>query len=295
MNEQPDEVVFARGAEVLAARTLALTLFFDTVSVQRVALAAMVAEAVMLVAPQAHWARFGTMTRNEAIDASIASGAIAYVRQMLAERKDAELAIDAGPTLDGVGSWAVRYGDSPSYEGDLLGYVQLSLPLEQTDALLRLALRWFGEVNFVHGRGGLHVNYDHGDIDVQRNMAMRGHCERYRGVDLDDLVTERRALHELIKNAQWLILIGNGMLARDEAQANVLRALPETLTTPHGLVLRVCERPVPGDAHRCEDMTAMREMNAMLAPWLVDNLFPLPGFPDEEATRTWLHALRPER
>jgi hypothetical protein len=155
-----------------------------------------------------------------------------------------------------------------------------------------LALRWFGEVNFLHGRGGLHVNYDHGDIDVQRNMAMRGHCERYRGVDLDDLITERRALHEHIKNAQWLTLMGNDMLARDDAQADVLRGLPETLATPHGLLLRACEQPIPGDSHRCEDLTAMREMNDLLAPWLIENLFPLPGFPDEEATRAWLHALR---
>lgn len=294
MNEQPDLVVFARGAEVLAARTLALTFFFDTMSVQRVALATMVAEAVTLVAPRARWARFGTMTRNEAIVASLVGEAIAYVRRTLMERKDAELAIDAGPTLDGVGSWAVRYGDSPGYEGDLLGYVQLSLPIEQTDALSRLALRWFGEVNFLHGRGGLHVNYDHGDIDAQRNMAMRGHCERFRGVDLCDLVTERRALHGHLKNAQWLTLMGNEMLARDEAQANVLRALTDTSTTPNGLMLRACEWPLSGDAHRSEDMTALREMNAMLAPWLVDNLFPLPGFPDEEATRTWLHALRLE-
>lgn len=292
MNEQPDEVVFARGAEVLAARTLALTFFFNTASVQRIALAAVVEEAVALVVPQARWARFGTMTRNEAIDASLAGEALAYVRRSLKAREDAELAIDAGGTLDGVGSWAVRYADSPSYEGDLLGYLQLSLPVDQSDALLRLALRWFGEVNFLHGRGGLHVNYDHGDIDVQRNMAMRGHCERYRGVDLDDLITERRALHEHIKNAQWLTLMGNDMLARDDAQADVLRGLPETLATPHGLLLRACEQPIPGDSHRREDLTAMREMNDLLAPWLIDNLFPLPGFPDEEATRAWLHALR---
>ena len=295
MSEQLQEVVFARDPEVLAARTLGITFFFNTVSVQRIALDAMAAEAVTLVVPQACWARFGTMTRNEALDAALADEAVGYMRRALADRKDVELAIDSGPTLDSVGPWAVRFADSPSYEGDLLGYVQLSLPLGQVDALLRLALRWFGEVNFLHGRGGLHVNYDHGDIDAQRNLAMRGHCERYRGVDLGDLVTERRALHEHIKNAQWLTLVGDAMLARDEAQTDVLRALPGTLATPNGLLLRAGERPVPGDAHRREDMTTLRDMNAMLAPWLVENLFPLPGFPDEEATRTWLHALRPER
>lgn len=294
MNEQPEEVVFARGAEVLAARTLGLTFFFDTASVQRAALAAVAAEAATLVAPQACWARFGAMTRNEAMDASLAEEAVGYLSRALADRKDVELAIDSGPTLDSVGPWGMRFADSPGYEGDLLGYVQLSLPLGQADALLRLALRWFGEVDFLHGCGGLHVNYDHGDIDAERNLAMRGHCERYRGVDLGDLVTERRALHEHIKNAQWLTLMGEAMLARDEAQADVLRALPGTLATPNGLLLRAGEWPIAGDAHRHEDMATLRDMNAMLAPWLVENLFPLPGFPDEEATRTWLHALRLE-
>lgn len=293
--QQQEEMVFSRGPEVLAARTLGLTLFFDTVSVQRVALAAAVAEAVALVASQASWIRFGNMTRNEAIDAQLVDEATAYVRRTLSERKDAELAIDSGRTLDGVGAWALRYADSPGYEGDLLGYLQLSLPLDQADALLRLAGRWFREVNFRHGRGGLHLNYDHGDIDAQRNMAMRGHCERYRGVDLGDLVTERRALQQHIKNAQWLTLMGNDMLAADEAQADVLRALPGTQVTRHGLLLRACEQPVPGDAHRREDVTALRDMNAMLEPWLVENLFPLPGFPDEEATRAWLHTVRTER
>lgn len=288
----PDFAVFARNGEVLATRALGLTLYFETAVVDRIALGAMVVEAIGLVTPHARWVRLDATTRNDAMSPALAREAADYVRHTLASGADAELAIDSGATLDGVGPWALRYADSPGYEGDLLGYVQFHMPPADADTLLRLALRWFGEVNFLHGYGGLSLNYDHGDVDAQRNMAMRGHCERFLGVNLSDLVTERRALLADIKNAQWLTLLSHELLARDRAQATVLRSLVDTQATSHGVLLRAGDMPLAGDAHRREDLPALREMNAMLSPWLIENLFPLPGFADEEDTRKWLHALR---
>lgn len=301
---ESDPVVFAHDGEVLAIRTLALTLFFETGTVDRVALGVMASEAIGLVAPHARWMRFDEMTRNKWIDTALLQTGMAFVKDSLLARADGVLIIDSGSTIGGVGQWSFQYVDTPSEEGEVLGSVQLHMPIcsaegpiaadKAADALLRLALRWTGEVNFFHGYGGLSVNYDQGDINARRDMALRGHAERYLGFNLSDLVTERRGLLAQLKNAQWLTFLGNAMLSYNPVHAELLWAWPGSLTTAQGLLLRAGERPEAGDVHRGEDLPALRELNEMLQPWLVDNLFPMPGFfPDEEAVRRWLHSLRP--
>jgi hypothetical protein len=47
-------------------------------------------------------------------------------------------------------------------------------------------LAWVDSTNFLHGYVGLFMNFDHGDVDKERSVAMRSYCERHLGVDLGD-------------------------------------------------------------------------------------------------------------
>jgi len=295
MHSLKDAIVFERNGEALATLTLSVTLFFDTLTISDT-LGDMLSQALDIVAPHAIWYRAGDMSRNQAMEEGLAARHGQLVKNALSSNTDCFLMLDSGNTLDAVGLWSLKYSNAPSYEGDVLGYVQIHVPYHETnsqnESLLRDVLAWVSHVNFLHGYGGLSMNFDHGDMDKERNIAMRAYCERHLGVNLSDLVTERRALHDDIKGAQWLTFVGNMLLEKHADAATRLRSTPGATTTPQGILIQACEKPLLGDRHQQQDVTPYINVNALLAPWLVDNLFPMPGFPDEEATRTWLHRLR---
>jgi hypothetical protein len=287
-------LIFQRGEETLATLTLSCTLFFDTLAVSD-SLADVVSRAVELVAPHATWYRAGDMSRNAPADPRALSHARDLLGAALTTKTDYFLTVDSGVLLDSVGSWSLKYSSAPSYEGDVVGYLQFHVDqaFVAPPVFLQHVRSWVETVNFLHGYAGLSVNYDHGDVDQARNIAMRGFCERHLGVNLSDLVTERRALAGRIKNAQWLTFVGTALLREHETKARQLRSLDRTMLTAQGLLIQACEEPLLGDTHRGENVAPYIDVNAQLKPWLVDNLFPLPGFPDEESTRAWLHKLRP--
>lgn len=296
MHGLKDIVIFERNQETLATLTLSATLFFDTLTASKT-LGDMLSQALDMVAPHATWHRSGDMSRNEAMEQGLAVRYIQLVKSSLSSNTDCFLMLDSGSTLDGVGSWSLKYSNAPSYERDVLGYLQVHVPYDETcsqcESLFRDMAAWVSEVNFLHGYAGLSLNFDHGDIDKARNTAMRAYCERYLGVNLSDLVTERRALVDSIKGAQWLTFIGNALLKQHEEEALLLHPVEGSTATPQGILIRACERPLLGDRYKQQDVTPYINVNTLLTPWLVDNLFPMPGFPDEEATRMWPHRLRP--
>jgi hypothetical protein len=291
----PSSVIFQRGEEVLATLTLSCTFFFDAAA-RADALSDAVIDAVDLVKAQAAWYRAGTMSRNQQVDEEGVANSLQYVREALVAQADCYLMIDSGRPLDAVGGWSVKFGSSPSSEGENLGYFQVHVDHAQVpaDVFHRSVRSWVEHVGFLHGYAGFAVNYDFGDVDPRRNAAMRGFCERYVGVSLTDLVTERGALHDGVKNASWLTFIGDALLSRHDADAQNLRAFDGAIATSNGVLLAACPAPLLGDRHTGEDVSAYIQVNDRLQPWLVDNLFPLPGFPDEEATRAYLHKLRPQ-
>jgi len=297
MHSLKNTIVFERNQETLATLTLSATLFFDTLTVSDT-LGDMLSQALNIVAPHATWYRADDMSRNQAMEEDLSARHVQLVKSALSSNTDCFLMLDSGNTLDGVGLWSLKYSNAPTYEGDVLGYVQVHVPYDETnsqhESLFRDVLAWVSGVNFLHGYVGLSMNFDHGDVDKVRNVAMRAYCERYLGVNLSDLITERRALHDSIKGAQWLTFVGNALLGQHEEEALRLRSAQGATSTPQGILIRACDKPLLGDRHQQQDVTPYINVSAQLAPWLVDNLFPMPGFPDEEATRAWLHRLRPD-
>jgi hypothetical protein len=236
------------------------------------------------------------MKRNRAVEESSIVRLAQVVNSALFSKNDCMLIHDSGNSLDAVGSWSLKYSNAPSHRGDVLGYIQVHVPCNETSSsawFAQLVLSWVREVNFLHGYGGLSVNFDHGDLDKERNVAMRAYCERYLGVNLSDLVTERRALRNSIKGAQWLTFLGNTLLDEREEEAFALRSVRGAMSTTKGILIQACDEPLLGDRQRLEALQPYININAVLAPWLVENLFPMPGFPDEEAVREWLYRLRP--
>jgi hypothetical protein len=174
--------------------------------------------------------------------------------------------------------------------------VQVHVPYDannsQHESLFSDVLTWVSGVNFLHGYAGLSMNFDHCEVDKTRNLAMRAYCERHLGVNLSDLITERRALHDSIKGAQWLTFVGNALFGKHEEEMLHIGSTQGATITSQGILIRACDKPLLGDRHQQQDVTPYINVNAQLAPWLIGNLFPMPGFPDEEATRVWLHRLR---
>jgi hypothetical protein len=289
-------VVYQRRDEVLATLTLSCTLFFDA-NAQVDNLTKVLADAVNLVTPHVTWYRDGTMSRNQHIEGPAFEHSLHEVIQALRAHVDCYLVVDSGQPLDAVGAWSVKFGSSPSSEGENLGFIQVHVDYARMSAVefRRRVQAWSEDVAFVHGYAGFGVNYDYGDVDQPRNLAMRGFCERYLGVTLTDLVTERNALLRGVKNACWLTLIGQNLLERHGALSQHLRTVDGVVSTPHGLLIVACPEPLLGDRHRDEDLREYIAVNRHIQPFLVDNVYPLPGFPDEEATRAYLHRLRVER
>ena len=288
-----DSVIYRRREEVLATLTLSCTLFFDAAA-RGEDLAEVLVDAVNLVRPHATWYRDGAMSRNQRIDDEAFSRSLHDVDEALRAQSDCYLTVDSGHPLDAVGGWSVKFGNSPSSEGENLGFIQVHVDHTRIPAVefQRRMQVWVERTGFLHGYAGFGVNYDYGDIDPPRNLAMRGFCERYLGVTLTDLITERSGLTAGVKNACWLTFIGKRLLERHKADAEHLRSLAAATSTSHGVLIAACPMPLLGDRHRDEAVTEYIAVNQQIRPWLIDNLFPLPGFPDEEATRAYLHQLR---
>ncbi|MGC4067463.1 MAG: DUF3396 domain-containing protein [Polyangiaceae bacterium] len=285
------DVVFQRKEEILALRTLSATLFFDTADAAQVE--AVVLESLQSMLPHARWVRIDDMPRNRALNDELSGSIAPTIQKATARGKDCFIMLDSGDTLDGVGPWSLKYSCSPSYGDEIVAYVQVHFPCEGGREPLRV---WFekatSSAGFLHGYAGYGVNFDHGESDRERDRAMRAHCERYRGVMVSDLITEKENLQRVIKGAQWLSFIGRSLLAEHDLAARNLLGESGVRDTGHGVLIQATPEPLLGDTSLGEDMTAYARVNGMLEPWLVDNLFPLPGFPDEDATRDWLHYLR---
>lgn len=291
-------IVFEQDGEILVTLTLSVTLFFDTLKVSN-ALGDILSQALGLILPHATWYRARDMTRCQPLKEGAGIEFDQMMKSALVSKKDCFLMLDSGSTFD-TGLWSLKYSNTPSYEGDVLGYFQVHVPYDEAIFQFGLfkqhILAWVSDVNFLHGYAGFSMNFDQGDVNKSRDMAMRAYCERHLGVNLSDLITETEwgALHDCIKGAQWLTFIGNALLEKHADAAARLRTAPGATATPQGILFQACEKPLLGDRHQQQDVTPYIKVNAQLAPWLVDNLFPMPGFPDEEATRTWLHRLRPD-
>lgn len=121
---------------------------------------------------------------------------------------------------------------------------------------------------------------------------MRAFCERFAGVDLTDVITESEALRDSVKSAHWLNFLGDDLLGLDDTASERLRAHETARSTQFGVLLQACPIPVVGDRYSQEDMSSYRTVGRLLSPWLVDTLWPMPGFPDDSAVREWLHRLR---
>jgi hypothetical protein len=249
------------------------------------------------IAPFATWYRSGTMPRN-ASATSASFGSLLNVSDADRPPRQLFLFVDSGEPGDAVGECALRLSYDASKEDSYLGYFQCHEPIETfLDAPAELYARF---ANFVerapvlHGYCGFSINYDHGNVDHERDVAMRAFCERFSGVNLTDLLTESEALMDRIKGAQWLTYISNELLESEAEAADDLRAQPAAKPMGSGILLQACPKPQLGDRHAQADMSAYRAINRLLAPWLVDTLWPMPGFPDEEAVRGWLHKLRSE-
>lgn len=293
MNPQEETIVFSAGDEVLALRTLGATLFFETGPRAEGVLPALLA-ILERVLPRARWVRAGSARRNQAVTDATAQKLRTLAEEAAKQRADLSIVIDSGEVGDGVGPWALRYSCSPSYDGQILGYLQFHMPVTEPARHLR---DWVAEAvarsGFLHGYAGLALNFDHGDINRARSKALHAHAMRYAGVSLSDLIAEKENLQTELKGAQWLTYVGDALLAREPDAAQALAAHPGAARVGPGLLVQAAAEPLEGDVNREADLGAYRRVNALLAPWLVDNLFPLPGFPDEEATREWLHRLRP--
>ncbi|MFX1682978.1 DUF3396 domain-containing protein [Mitsuaria sp. CC2] len=293
MSPQEETIVFSDGDEVLALRTLGATLFFDTGPKAEGVLPALLAT-LERVLPQARWVRAGSARRNQAVSATTAQKLRTLAEDAARQRTDLSIVIDSGEVGDGVGPWALKYSCSPSYDGQIVGYLQVHMPVTEPAQRLR---DWVadavGRSGFLHGYGGLALNFDHNDINRARGKALHAHVMRYAGVSLSDLIAEKENLQTELKGAQWLTYVGDAMLARDPDAAKALSGHPGAARIGAGVLVQAAAEPLEGDVNRGADLSAYRRVNALLAPWLVDNLFPLPGFPDEEATREWLHRLRP--
>ena len=293
MNTPEESIVFRDGDEVLALRTLGATLFFDTGTRAEGVLPALVA-ALDRVLPHAHWVRAGGARRNQAITATTSDRLRALAEEATRQRADLSIVVDSGQVGDGVGPWALKYSCAPSYDGQVVGYLQFHMPVtEPAQRLREWVVAAVGQSPFLHGYAGLALNFDHNDINRSRGKALHADAMRYAGVSLSDLVTERESLQTELKGAQWLTYVGDPLLAGNEVAAQALAGHQGARRVGAGLLIQATAEPLEGDVNRKADMSAYVEVSALLRPWLVDNLFPLPGFPDEGATRDWLHRLRP--
>jgi hypothetical protein len=291
-------VIFERNHQTQATLTLSFTLFFDSLDVDD-ALGGLISKILDLILPHTTWHRTHEHPLNSPVTSETLDHCATLVKDTLHSKTDCFLVFDSGKNrLNAIGTWALKYTSSPSYQGDLLGYLQVHLPVDQNkmkhEQLLNFLNPWLNKINFIHGYSGLSINYDHSIMDKERNLKMRSYCEQHLGVNLSDLVTERRYLLRHLKGAQWLTIIGNKLLGHHQKEAKILKSIKSTTITSQGMLIRACKKPLMGDRHRCEAMSAYKSINRFIAPWLVESLFPMPGFPDRQAVRTWLHKLRPK-
>nr|WP_297350493.1 type VI immunity family protein [uncultured Caldimonas sp.] len=281
--------------------TGAVTLFFRHTNVDFDALREVLVNSVQLVAPGASWFRNDLMERNEASSPEALAEQVDLAIQEMRAGYNFYLFVDSGSTLDSVGPWALRFGYRGEYGADSLGWLQLHVPaelaVERTSEFGALVKRLTGMFPFWHGSAGLSINYDYGEMDPERNLAIRAALERYAGLDGHDLITESRGLLTALKSAQWQTwihrdLLARSPLAREGAEHLAGRGALGLSMTDGGMLLQAGPVPLLGDRHRNEPVDPYRNANMALAPLLVDNLFPMPGFPDETATHDWLHRLR---
>ncbi|MGH7070605.1 MAG: type VI immunity family protein [Acetobacteraceae bacterium] len=289
-------IIYARRGEVRACLTIGFTLFFTAQDFDAQLWSAL-ETAVALVAPNATWYRATGMRRNRATEQKVLRQELERLGARAKDGEDCALIIDSGETLDGVADWALKFSHEPRLSDHFLGYIQVHTPVADQDRraaqIFQLMECSVNRARFLHGSAGYSVNFDHGDLDRERDIAIRAFCERYLGVALSDLVTEREQLRDGIKGGQWVLFLGESLLSRHQNETNVLTARPGAARGPHGLLIRACDEPILGDQHRSESIEPYREVSGAVRPWLVDSLFPMPGFPDEQSVRVWLQKLRP--
>jgi hypothetical protein len=294
-------VIHQRDGEVLARPTASTTLFFRHEDLEPGQLHAALNACLDIVGPMATWFRNDLMEANEPASPGALDEQMDLALREMRNGCNFYLFVDSGSTLDAVGPWALRYGHRAEYADEALGWLQLHMPpeclVEHADEFRAHVERLVATLPFWHGTAGFGVNYDYGETDSERNTAIRGALERYAGLDGHDLITESRALLARLKGTQWLTWLHRDLLARHPEVSHALKALADQQdarisTRGHGVLVQAGPAPLLGDRHRGETVDSYRQLNAALAPLLVDNLFPLPGFPDEAATRDWLHRVR---
>ena len=238
------------------------------------------------------------MRRNASVATNTIDVFHEYVYKAYEKTGECFLFIDSGKTPDGVGQSAFKFACLSDPSSEILGYFQFNMPCDPLAVaaaqLSSLFNRCVDSSFFLHGYAGFSINFDHGDVNDDRDVAMRAYCERFLGVSLTDLLTESEQLIHTIKGAQWLTFISDSLLQQEEEQSQIVRSADGVSMTPNGILLKASDIPLLGDRHRQKDMQLYRRINALLTPWLVETLYPMPGFPDEESVRSWLYRLRPE-
>ena len=289
--------VYRSTSGVAALFTGQMTCYFNALSGKEQGLVAAYRLVRKVIGEHLTWYRTEAQRHSRAIRPKDLEAFETWFSSPASERDEYEMVMGSGTTIGEIGSWAFSFGVERNELPNDLGHFQFNVSgmdlVSHPEPFQRLAIEVFKAFPWTSANAGFGIAYDIGDVDPRRNAAIRAHAMRYVGADCNDLLAEGELPSDTIKTVNWLTFINPALAAKVPALASVANDPTSNVSVEtlgeHGVLVRAGDTPLLGDCNRQEDMHAYEQADALLRPIRARQIFPLPGFSDEEETSRWLN------
>lgn len=269
-----------------------VTAFFDQLPAESEGLVEAYRRVMTAVAPHLTWWRTDAQRGADPIRPEDLETLPKWFSAKARKRSEYEIAASSGSQPGELGPWGFSFAVEREELPSVKGHFQFCFPAallegegaEQLESLVHGLCEDFPWTSMTAGYA---VTVDPGEIEPDRDVAIRNYAMRYLGVECNDLISESELAPGLFKSVNWLTFLG----ARAAGRAELGRAVPSELaltTFRHGILIKAGDRPVLGDRSRRQELSAYATADRLLRKARAHHLFPLPGFENEAAARQWL-------
>jgi TseV toxin immunity protein TsiV len=266
-----DELVYREGDEVNALVAFDITFYLTGIAGNEDALIEAYDLVIARLRPAIRWYKTERMTQFAPITPTVLQAFPTWFSRKPAERMEFGLELTAGRSRDEVGRGGFRFFIAPAMLDREAGYFQFHLPAsysrDDPDALVTLVQTIADVLPFRSGHAGYGVQYDEGTGPERRNLQLRAWCNRYEGLDCNDLGMIREHVVQSIKGVNWITLLDQELCDRVGGVDRLRGDLPapiSVITLRSGCLMRAGVAPGLGDRNRREKLTAYRQVNDAL-------------------------------
>jgi hypothetical protein len=292
-----DGLVYRMGGKVAAQATFDATFYITRLAGNERALIRAYECVIAWLGPSIRWYRTERMTQPAPITPAALQAFPTWFSQPLAGRREYGLQLTAGSTREELGGCGLQFFLAPAALEREAGYFQFYCPAalgqDNPERLVSIVRSVADLLAFRSGHAGYGVQYDESAGLEHRDTQIRAWCNRYHGLDGNDLATIREHVVSSIKGVNWITLIDSEFCDRLGGPKVLRSNLPAPIAFTElrsGYLIRAGAAPGLGDRNRREELQAYRQVSDALKAVRMDGGWATGWFDREEAlewTRRW--------